>query len=147
MGNPSSPTLSSNCENRRACFCQTSPGMHVWGVLIPIRTFMRSNWPRRWNRGKTFACVPYAMVVKVKDAETKRNKASVAYTGWNKRKKKNQYDNTKKRVRLYSSSLQLLFNRKFANQRAIVQQESQIHRVTGPVVEGKRIDEMLSYSP
>ena len=38
MGNPSSPTLSSNCENRRAFFCQTSPGMHVWGVLVPIRT-------------------------------------------------------------------------------------------------------------
>ena len=47
MGNLSSPTLNSNCENRRACFCQTSPGMHVWGVLVPIRTvFMRSNWPR-----------------------------------------------------------------------------------------------------
>ena len=30
---------------------------------------------------------PTAMVVKVKDAETKRNKASVAHTGWNKRKK------------------------------------------------------------
>ena len=29
MGNPSSPTLSSNCEKRRACFCQMSPGMHV----------------------------------------------------------------------------------------------------------------------
>ena len=38
MGNLSSPTLNSNCENRRACFCQTSPGMHVWGVLVPIRT-------------------------------------------------------------------------------------------------------------
>ena len=47
MGNPSSPTLSSNCENRRAFFCQTSPGMHVWGVLVPIRTvFMRSNRSR-----------------------------------------------------------------------------------------------------
>ena len=47
MGNLSSPTLNSNCENRRACFCQTSPGMHVWGVLVPIRTvFMRSNRPR-----------------------------------------------------------------------------------------------------
>ena len=47
MGNPSSPTLSSNCENRRACFRQTSPGMHVWGILVPIRTvFKRSNRPR-----------------------------------------------------------------------------------------------------
>ena len=47
MGNPISPTLSSNCENRRACFCQTSPGMHVWGVIVPIRTvFVRSNRPR-----------------------------------------------------------------------------------------------------
>ena len=47
MGNPSSPTLSSNCENRRPCFCQTSPGMNVWGVLVPIRTvFNRSNRPR-----------------------------------------------------------------------------------------------------
>ena len=59
MGNPSSPTLSSNCENLRACFCQTSPGMHVWGVLVPIRTvFVRSNRPRGENRGKTFAGVP-----------------------------------------------------------------------------------------
>ena len=47
MGNLSSPTLNSNCENRRACFCQTSPGMHVWGILVPIRTiFKRSNRPR-----------------------------------------------------------------------------------------------------
>ena len=30
---------------------------------------------------------PTAMVVKVKDAETKRNEVSVAHTGWNKRKK------------------------------------------------------------
>ena len=47
MGNPSSPTLSSICENRRACFCQTSPVMHVWGILVPIGTvFKRSNRPR-----------------------------------------------------------------------------------------------------
>ena len=47
MGNLTLPTLSSNCEKRRACFRQMSPGMHVWGVLVPIRTvFMRSNWPR-----------------------------------------------------------------------------------------------------
>ena len=75
---------------------------------------------------------PTAMVVKVKDAETKRKKVSVAHTGWNKRKKTST--TTPKKVCLYSSSLQLLFNRKFANQRAIVQQENQIHRVTGLVV-------------
>ena len=47
MGNPSSPTLSSKCENGRACFCQTSPGIHVWGVLVPFRiVFNRSNRPR-----------------------------------------------------------------------------------------------------
>ena len=72
------------------------------------------------------------MVVKVKDAETKRNKVSVAHTGWNKRKKTST--TTPKKVCLYSSSLQLLFKRKFENQRAIVQQENQIHRVTGLVV-------------
>ena len=72
------------------------------------------------------------MVVKVKDAQTKRNKASVAHTGWNKRTKTST--TTPKKVCLYWISLQLLFNRKFANQRAIVQQENQIHRVTGQVV-------------
>ena len=43
MGNPSLPTLSSNCEKRRACFCQMSPGIHVWGVLpvVPIRTVFK----------------------------------------------------------------------------------------------------------
>ena len=46
------------------------------------------------------------MVVKVKDAETKRNKVSVAHTGWNKRKKTST--TTPKKVCLYSSSLQLL---------------------------------------
>ena len=50
------------------------------------------------------------MVVKVKDAETKRNKASVAHTGWNKRKRTST--TTPKKVRLYSSSLQLLFQQK-----------------------------------
>ena len=50
------------------------------------------------------------MVVKVKDAETKRNKASVAHTGWNKRTKTST--TTPKKVRLYSSSLQLLFQQK-----------------------------------
>ena len=71
------------------------------------------------------------MVVKVKDAETnlKRNKASVARTGWNKHK--NTSTTTPKKDRLYSSSLQLLFNRKWANERAIVQQKNEIHRVTG----------------
>ena len=74
MGNPSSPTLSSNCENRRACFCQTSPGMHVWGVLVPIRT-----------EAKPSLVFPTAMVVKVKDAKTTR-----------KQSKCSAYDNTKK---------------------------------------------------
>ena len=50
------------------------------------------------------------MVVKVKDAETKRKKASVAHTGWSKRKKIST--TTPKKVRLYSSSLQLLFQQK-----------------------------------
>ena len=50
------------------------------------------------------------MVVKVKDAETKRNKASVAHTGWNKRTKTST--TTPKKVCLYSSSLQLLFQQK-----------------------------------
>ena len=72
---------------------------------------------------------PTAMVVKVKDAETKRNKASVAHTGWDKRKKTST--KTPKKVCLYSRACSYFFNRKFANQRAIVQQENQIHRVTG----------------
>ena len=50
------------------------------------------------------------MVVKVKDAETKRNKVSVAHTGWNKRTKTST--TTPKKVCLYSSSLQLLFQQK-----------------------------------
>ena len=50
------------------------------------------------------------MVVKVKDAETKRNKVIVAHTGWNKRKKTST--TTPKKVCLYSSSLQLLFQQK-----------------------------------
>ena len=54
---------------------------------------------------------PTAMVVKVKDAETKRSKASVAHTGWNKRKK--TCTTTPKKVCLYSSSLHLvLFEQK-----------------------------------
>ena len=48
---------------------------------------------------------PTAMVVKVKDAETKRSKASVAHTGWNKRKKTST--TTPKKACLYSSSLHL----------------------------------------
>ena len=50
------------------------------------------------------------MVVKVKDAETKRNKASVAHTGWDKRTKTST--TTPKKVCLYSSSLQLPFQQK-----------------------------------
>ena len=50
------------------------------------------------------------MVVKVKDAETKRNKASVAHTGWKKRTKTST--TRPKKVCLYSSSLQLLFQQK-----------------------------------
>ena len=50
------------------------------------------------------------MVVKVKDAETKRNKASVAHTGWKKRTKTST--TTPKKVCLYSRSLQLLFQQK-----------------------------------
>ena len=50
------------------------------------------------------------MVVKVKDAETKRNKASVAHTGCDKRKITST--TTPSKVRLYSSNLQLLFQQK-----------------------------------
>ena len=64
---------------------------------------------------------PTAMVVKVKDAETKRNKASVAHTGWNKGKKIST--TTPKKVCLYSSSLQLLFEQKIC--------KSEIDRAAG----------------
>ena len=72
------------------------------------------------------------MHVKVKDAETKRNKASVAHTGWNKRKKLVRQH----QKGLYSSSLHLVpFEQEnLQNQRAIVLQENQIHCVTGLVV-------------
>ena len=140
MGNPSSPTLSSNCENRRACFCQTSPGMHVWGVIVPIRTvFMRSNRPRGWNRGKTFAGVPNCHGCQ---GERRGNKA--------KQSKRSAYGlegiSVKKLVRQHQKrsiciqvACNYFFNRKFANQRAIVQQENQIHRVTG-LVEWRKED-------
>ena len=58
---------------------------------------------------------PTAMVVKEKDAESKLNKASEAHTGRNKRKKKQTSTTTPKKVRLYSSSLQLLFQQKICN--------------------------------
>ena len=61
------------------------------------------------------------MVVKVKDAETKRNKASVAHARWNKRK--NNSTTTPKKVCLYSSSLQLLFQQKIC--------KSEIDRAAG----------------
>ena len=72
------------------------------------------------------------MVVKVKDAETKRNKASVAHTGWKKRQKLVRQH--QKRSACIQVACNYFFNRKFANQRAIVQQENHIHRVTGLVV-------------
>ena len=53
---------------------------------------------------------PTAVVVKAKDAETKRNKASEAHSGWKKRTKTST--TTPKQVCLYSSSLQLLFQQK-----------------------------------
>ena len=51
------------------------------------------------------------MVVKVKDTETKRNKASIAHTGWNKRKKKLVRKHQKKGLFVFKS-LQLLFQLK-----------------------------------
>ena len=65
---------------------------------------------------------PTSMVVKVKDAETKRSKASVAHTGWHKRKKKLVRQHQKRSV-LYSSSLQLLFQQKIC--------KSEIDRAAG----------------
>ena len=62
------------------------------------------------TEAKSSLVFPTAMVVKVKDAETKRNKASVAHTGWKKRTKTST--TTPKKVCLYSSSLQLLFQLK-----------------------------------
>ena len=99
MGNPSSPTLSSNCENGRACFCQTSPGLHVWGVLVPIRVvFNRSNRPRSQKGDKNlrqFSWLPGCP--RWTTLKQRGSKASVAHT------------TTPKKARLYSCSLQLLF--------------------------------------
>ena len=75
---------------------------------------------------------PTAMVVKVKDAETKRNKVSVAHTGWNKRKKTST--TTPKKVCLYSSSLQLLFQQKICKSESDRAAAKPVHRVTGLVV-------------
>ena len=86
MGNLSSPTLNSNCENRRACFCQTSPGMHVWGVLVPIRTVLCAQIHQGdRTKAKPSLVFPTAMVVKVKDAKTTRKQIKCS-----------AYDNTKK---------------------------------------------------
>ena len=40
MGNPSSPTLSSNCENRRACFCQPAQGWMCEVYYHPLELFL-----------------------------------------------------------------------------------------------------------
>ena len=111
MGNPISPTLSSNSENRRACFCQTSPGMLKAQIDQGIE-----------QRAKPSLVFPTAMVVKVKDADTKRNKASVAHTRWNKRIKI-IVPTTPEKVCLYSRSLQLLFQQKMC--------KSEIERAAG----------------
>ena len=99
MGNPSSPTLSSNCENGRACFCQTTPGLHVWGVFVPIRVvFNRSNRPRSQKGDKNlrqFSWLPGCP--RWTTLKQRGSKASVAHT------------TTPKKARLYSCSLQLLF--------------------------------------
>ena len=85
MGNQSLPTLSSNCENGRACFCHTSVGLHAFGVFVPFRTvFMRSIRPRGQKRRETFAGDPNCQDCQ---GEGRGNKASVAQTGWNKREK------------------------------------------------------------
>ena len=63
------------------------------------------------------------MVVKVEDAETKRNKACVEPTGWNKREKATA--TTPKRSVCVQVACNYFFNRKFANQRAIVEQKNQ----------------------
>ena len=84
------------------------------------------------TEAKSSLVFPTAMVVKVKDAETKRNKASVAHTGWKKRTKTST--TTPKKSACIQVACNNFFNRKFANQRAIVQQENHIHRVTGLVV-------------
>ena len=86
------------------------------------------------------------MVVKVKNAETKRNKASVAHTGWKKRTKTST--TTPKKVCLYSSSLQLLFQQKIcksASDRAAGKPHTPCDWAS--CVKGKRVDEKLSYSP
>ena len=88
------------------------------------------------TEAKSSLVFPTATVVKVKDAETKRNKASVAHTGWKKRTKTSTTTPKKnpKRSACIQVACNYFFNRKFANQRAIVQQENHIHRVTGLVV-------------
>ena len=92
---------------------------------------------------------PTAMVVKVKDAETKRNKASVAHTGWKKRTKTST--TTPKKVCLYSSSLQLLFQQKVcksASDRAAGKPHTPCDWAS--CVKEKRVDEkalLQSFSP
>ena len=62
-------------------------------------------------------------------------KKKIKYSNVTKKKKKintkKKYDNTKKRSVCNQVACNYFFNKKCANQRAIVQQENEIHRVTG----------------
>ena len=90
-------------KRAQGCMCEV--------YYYPLELFLSAQIDQgNRKEAKPSLVFPTAMVVKVKDAETKRNKASVAHTGWNKRTKTST--TTPKKVCLYSSSLQLLFQQK-----------------------------------
>ena len=113
MGNLSSPTLSSNCENRRACFCQTSPGMHVWGVLVPIRTVFNALKSTKGieQRQNLRWCSQLPWLSRWKTLKQRGSKASVAHT------------TTPKKARLYLCSLQLFLQLEKSESREAKQRE------------------------
>ena len=67
-------------KRAQGCMCEV--------YYYPLELFLSAQIDQGDRKGaKPSLVFPTAMVVKVKDAETKRNKASVAHTGWNKRTK------------------------------------------------------------
>ena len=91
-------------KRAQGCMCE------VYSYLLELFLSAQIDQGDRKEAKPSLVFPTAGMVVKVKDAETKRNKASVAHTGWNKRTKTST--TTPKKVCLYSSSLQLLFQQK-----------------------------------
>ena len=91
MGNPSSPTLSSNCGNRRAFFfffffAKPAQGWMCEVYWYPLEGVLCAQIDQGARKEtKTFASIPGCLVVKVNDAKTTRKQSQCS-----------AYDNTKK---------------------------------------------------